>query len=161
MITALATVVAVDAQPDGNHLTLSCDQQTSCSHCASKSSCGTGVVSKAIGNKRHLWKLVTDKPVRAGQLVEIGLSEGNLVRYASIVYLLPILALFLGAALAEGYLAPVLAMGEGFSIAVSALFLLGGIGLARLISRRLQASSAKSVELLRLLGDELSVRKLD
>jgi sigma-E factor negative regulatory protein RseC len=161
MITALATVTAVDRQPNGNLLTLSCDQQTSCSHCASQSSCGTGIVSKAVGRKQHQWQLLTQKAVQPGQLVEIGLSERNLVRYASIVYLLPILALASGAAVAELWLAPILGMGEGVTIFIALLSLFAGIAAARAVSRRLQSSSAQSVTLLRVLGGEVKVHSSD
>ncbi|WED22242.1 SoxR reducing system RseC family protein [Vibrio sp. JC009] len=155
MITALATVVSVEATDEGNRLELSCEQQTSCSHCSSRSSCGTGIVSKAVGNKSHRWVLTTSKSVKAGQTVEIGLSERNLVQYASVVYLLPIFALILGAAIAELYLAPMLSMGEGLIIGVAILFMSAGILLAKQIAKSLQAKSQQSVSLIRVLGETL------
>lgn len=51
MMTALATVADVHPSKDGYEVKLSCEQQTSCNHCASSASCGTGIASKAIGNK--------------------------------------------------------------------------------------------------------------
>lgn len=75
MMTALATVSAVKANATGYEVELSCDQQTSCSSCSSQKSCGTGVVSKAIGKKSLHWHLVTKKIVKEGQVVEIGLPE--------------------------------------------------------------------------------------
>lgn len=59
MMTALATVTAVQPDAKGFHVELSCQQQTSCSSCSSSKSCGTGIVSKAIGNKALLWQLDT------------------------------------------------------------------------------------------------------
>lgn len=52
MMTALATVTQVTAQQQHFSVELSCEQQTSCNSCASQKSCGTGIVSKAVGKKR-------------------------------------------------------------------------------------------------------------
>lgn len=84
MMTALATVSAVKANATGYEVELSCDQQTSCSSCSSQKSCGTGVVSKAIGKKSLHWHLVTKKIVKEGQVVEIGLPEKSLLQSAAI-----------------------------------------------------------------------------
>ncbi|MFA0698514.1 SoxR reducing system RseC family protein, partial [Vibrio sp. 10N.222.49.C9] len=76
---------------------LSCEQQTSCNSCASKSSCATGQVTKAIGNEQHAWSLTTPVQVSEGDIVEIGLPEKALLSAAALVYLVPLLFLFLGA----------------------------------------------------------------
>ncbi|MBE3798583.1 SoxR reducing system RseC family protein, partial [Vibrio parahaemolyticus] len=76
---------------------LSCEQQTSCSSCSSQKSCGTGVVTKAIGNKSLSWHLRTEKNVQVGQVVEIGFPESSLIKSAMAVYLLPLFGLILGA----------------------------------------------------------------
>lgn len=159
MMTALATVVDVTKGADGNYVSLSCDQQTSCSHCASQKSCGTGIVSKAIGNKQHLWKLITKEKVLVGQTVEIGLPEKKLIQYASLVYIFPLAMLMLGAGVGELFLAPLLGSGEGATIFCSTLFMAAGIWFARKISFKLQSASEQSVVLLRVLGDTISVAK--
>jgi sigma-E factor negative regulatory protein RseC len=161
MITALATVVSVESQTGGNKIALSCEQQTSCSHCSSQKSCGTGIVSKAVGNKTHRWELTTDKHLKVGQTVEIGLSEKNLVTFASIIYLLPIFALILGATVAELLLVPALDMGEGFIILFSALCMFSGIALARYISAKLQFKSQQVVSIVRVLGETVPISSAD
>ncbi|WP_375752598.1 SoxR reducing system RseC family protein [Vibrio sp. HN007] len=158
MITALATVVSVETTEKGNKIELSCEQQTSCNHCSSQKSCGTGLISKAVGKKSHRWELTTDKDIKVGQTVEIGLSEQNLIRYASIVYLLPILGLILGATLAELFLVPILQAGEGLTIALSIGFMGLGILLAKHLSKRLQARSTKSVSLIRVFGEAIEIQ---
>ncbi|MCV5655971.1 SoxR reducing system RseC family protein, partial [Escherichia coli] len=70
MMTALATVTDVHRRGKQYEIDLSCEQQTSCSSCSSQKSCGTGVVTKAIGNKSLSWHLRTDKSVKIGQVVE-------------------------------------------------------------------------------------------
>ena len=152
MITALATVVSVEEQGMGRLVGLSCEQQTSCSHCSSQKSCGTGIVSKAIGSKSHKWILTTDKKVRVGQIVEIGLPEKKLIHFAAIVYLLPLGMLMLGAVVGEFMIRPLVADGEWINILLSLAFMFFGIRLARRLSSRLQSKTEQSVSLLRVLG---------
>ncbi len=101
MMNALAQVTRVTeiASPDSGELLfkvdLSCEQQTSCNSCASKSSCATGQVTKAIGNKQHAWSLITPLKVSEGDVVEIALPEKALLSAAALVYLVPLLFLFL------------------------------------------------------------------
>lgn len=100
MMTALATVTQVTPNDHGFEVALSCEQQTSCSSCSSQKSCGTGVVSKAFGNKSLLWHLETQRRLHVGQVVEIGIPEQSLLQSAMLVYLLPIVAMLLGLCLA-------------------------------------------------------------
>ena len=86
MMTALATVL--DVQDD--IVVVGCQQKTSCNHCASQDSCGTGIVSKVLPGKVHHWAFHTDKKLTIGQMVEIGLPEKNLLQSAAIVYLVPL-----------------------------------------------------------------------
>lgn len=156
MMTALATVSDVKETGQGFAVELSCDQQTSCSSCSSQKSCGTGIVSKAVGNKALHWQLFTDKAVKAGQVVEIGLPEKSLLQSAAVVYLIPLFAMILGALTGQGVLAPVLMMGEGIVILTSALFTLAGMALAKKLAANLESSSSQQVKLLRVLGEPIS-----
>lgn len=97
MMTALATVSAVEKQGAHYRVQLSCEQQTSCSSCSSQKSCGTGIVTKAVGNKSLFWQLTTKNLVKAGQIVEIGFPERSLLQSAALVYLVPLFMMMLGA----------------------------------------------------------------
>lgn len=156
MMTALATVTEVKPQSSGYLVALSCDQQTSCNQCTSVKSCGTGIVSKAMGNKALFWRLVTDKPVTIGQVVEIGLPEKSLLQSAALVYLVPLLMMIVGAALGELWLAPWLAVGEGIVIACALLFMGLGVVIAKYFSTRLENDSSQQVILLRVLGEPIA-----
>lgn len=157
MMTALATVVSVTETTHGYEVGLSCEQQTSCSHCASQKSCGTGIVSKAIGNKSHSWTLTTQEIVKPGQTIEIGLPEKNLIQFASVVYLLPLIAMMIGALVGQSFVGPLLGGGEGWTILISVIFMGGGIWLARHFSTKLQSKSEQVVTLLRVLGDKIDI----
>ncbi len=176
MITALATVVRVNNTPDGDQIELSCEQQTSCSHCSSRQSCGTGIVSKAVANKSHRWILTTTpnaasvsvgqkitvgqkatvgQKITVGQIVEIGLPEKSLLQFASLVYLLPLTMLIFGALIGQFIVSPVTGWGEGATILLSMLCMIIGIWLARQASVKLQSKSEQSVTLIRVINQNL------
>ena len=155
MMTALATVSSVTPKSSGYDVELSCEQQTSCSHCSSQKSCGTGIVSKVVGSKVLHWRLVTDQSLKVGQVVEIGMAEKSLLQSAAIVYLTPLFALILGAMVANLWVAPLLGLGEGIVILFSALFAVLGIALAKRLSSRLEQQSSQQVILLRVLGEPI------
>lgn len=155
MMTALATVMAVQQQKQGYQIQLSCEQKTSCSSCSSAKSCGTGLVSKAIGSKALLWTLKTDQTVRQGQVVEIGFPEKSLLQSAALVYLVPLFMMIIGAWLGDSFFAPMMGGGEGIVILSSFLFIALGIGLAKYCSPRLEQRSQHEVVLLRVLGEPI------
>ncbi len=156
MMTALATVSAVTTQSDGFEVELSCEQKTSCSSCASQKSCGTGIVSKAVGSKALNWTLQTNKLVKIGQIVEIGFPERSLILSAMVVYIVPLMAMILGAVIGQWWLAPLFSGGEGVIIASSALFVGLGMMVAKRLARTLEAQSGQDVVLVRVLGEPIS-----
>ncbi|MGR2823514.1 SoxR reducing system RseC family protein [Vibrio vulnificus] len=156
MMTALATVTQVTPNDHGFEVALSCEQQTSCSSCSSQKSCGTGVVSKAFGNKSLLWHLETQRRLHVGQVVEIGIPEQSLLQSAMLVYLLPIVAMLLGALFGHLVLSPWLEMGEGAVVLTSMLFAFTGILLAKKLAQPLEQKSAAQVELMRVFGEPIA-----
>ncbi len=155
MMTALATVTGVQRRGKQYEIDLSCEQQTSCSSCSSQKSCGTGVVTKAIGNKSLSWHLRSDKSVHVGQIVEIGFPESSLIKSAMAVYLLPLFGLIIGALIGHFLLSPLAAGGEGIVIVTSVLFTAGGMWLAKRISKPLEDESERQVTLVRVLGEPI------
>ncbi|MBD1555340.1 transcriptional regulator [Vibrio sp. S9_S30] len=156
MMTALATVVASHPSKSGFRIQLSCEQQTSCSSCSSQKSCGTGVVSKAFGNKAHTWFLESKQSLAPGQVVEIGLPEKQLLQSAALIYLSPIAFLFLGALLGHVWLAPTLGTGESSVIVMSVLLAWVGTLCAKHWIRKLERESEDKVSLIRVLGSPLT-----
>ncbi|EGQ7996346.1 transcriptional regulator [Vibrio vulnificus] len=156
MMTALATVTQVTPNDHAFEVALSCEQQTSCSSCSSQKSCGTGVVSKAFGNKSLLWHLETQRRLHVGQVVEIGIPEQSLLQSAMLVYLLPIVAMLLGALFGHLVLSPWLEMGEGAVVLTSMLFAFIGILLAKKLAQPLEQKSAAQVELMRVFGEPIA-----
>lgn len=156
MMTALATVSAVRENVQMFDIELSCDQQTSCSSCASQKSCATGIASKVAGKKALHWNLTTSRSVKVGQVVEIGFPEKSLIQSAAVVYLVPILALFIGALFAQWLIVPQFGLGEGCIILSAVLFSIAGIVIAKQLSKKLEHQSQQEVVLLRVLGEPIS-----
>lgn len=155
MMTALATVTKVAPRSRGYKVELSCEQQTSCSQCSSVKNCGTGIVSKAIGNKALLWHLNTDKPVSTGQVVEIGLPEKGILQSAALVYLTPLLMMFMGAAFGHFFSIQLFLAGEGLIIVSAAIFMAAGVWLAKRLAKRMETVTQQQVILLRILGEPI------
>ncbi|SMY36647.1 SoxR reducing system protein RseC [Photobacterium malacitanum] len=156
MMRTLATVVAVDS----GHITVSCQQQTSCGHCASRDSCGTGIVSKAIPGRSHKITIDTNENVTLGQVVEIGLSERSMLSSALLVYMLPLLFLVGGSLLGQ-YLFVDLAASNQLGVIVSAVVATTiGLLIARHYAKRLDGDAAYKPSLIRVLGLPISADKL-
>ncbi|CAH0527151.1 SoxR reducing system RseC family protein [Vibrio hippocampi] len=156
MMTALATVTSVKSKEHEFDVVLSCEQKTSCSSCQSKSSCGTGIVSKAVGNKQLLWSLKTDKSVKQGDVVEIGFPENHLLKSAALAYLLPLLFLFIGAVLSKLVLGPWTEYNELTMILSAIIFSVFGFFIARKWIAKLEQSSSQQVVLIRVLGQSVA-----
>jgi sigma-E factor negative regulatory protein RseC len=164
MMRALAEVTKVtpiNSSTDSTALfkiDLTCEQQTSCNSCASKSSCATGQVTKAIGNKQHQWHLVTTEFVKAGDVVEIGLPEKALLSAAAVVYLVPLFALLFGALLGNELALAYFNGQEWVSIVTGfgAALISGTLIRAKLKNKNLQAED--EVTLIRVLGQSLELK---
>ena len=152
MMTALATVL--DVQDD--IVVVGCQQKTSCNHCASQDSCGTGIVSKVLPGKVHHWAFHTDKKLTIGQMVEIGLPEKNLLQSAAIVYLVPLFFLLFGALISEWLISPLIGIGEVTTIVIAGLSSWGGYFIAKALSHRIEQKTEQQVSLIRVLGESIS-----
>lgn len=155
MMTALAKVTQVEQRAQDYQLDLTCEQESSCSGCASANSCATGVVSKVVRKKSLLWRLYTQQAVKPGQMVEIGFPEKSLLQSAALVYLLPLFLMMMGAIFADLWLAPWLNMGEGIVILAGFLSLGLGVVIARFWANFHEQASQKEVVLIRVLGEPI------
>ena len=128
MIKEWATVVS---WRDG-HALVSCDVKSYCSSCASRAGCGSRVLNKLGPQTEHTISVPSREPLSVGQKVELGISEGSLLTSALLVYMTPLLGLFVMAAVFQLLFSSDLAAFAGG--------VLGGIGgflIARGLSPRL------------------------
>lgn len=116
MIKEWATVVSWE---NGEAL-LRCDVKASCSSCASRAGCGTRLLNKLGPQNHHLLSVTSEQPLVEGQKVELGIAEGSLIGSALLVYMSPLVGLFIVAAIFQGLFASDLAAFCGA--------ILGGVG---------------------------------
>jgi sigma-E factor negative regulatory protein RseC len=97
-------------------------RHSACGHCDSKSSCGTASLSQVLGQKKTEIKVLNQLAVRVGDNVVVGLEEQALLRGSLVIYLLPLLCLFVTAILAQTWLDS-----EGITVISGIAGLAGGL----------------------------------
>ena len=91
MITENATVVLIE----NNQTWIETQRKSACGQCSANKGCGTSVLSKVLGNKLSKMKAINKIDAKVGDQVVVGLNEGSLLKGAFIIYMLPLLFLFL------------------------------------------------------------------
>ena len=130
MIKEWATVIAWD----NGMAEVSCDVKTSCNSCSSRAGCGTRVLNKLGPQTSHTISVPSAEPLVAGQKVELGITESSLLGSAMLVYMSPLIGLFVVASLFQVLF--------GSDIAALCGAVLGGVGgflIAKGFSPRLAA----------------------
>ncbi|WP_455200302.1 SoxR reducing system RseC family protein [Kaarinaea lacus] len=97
MLEEQATVVAVE----NDTILVEVQRQSACGQCAANKGCGTGVLQKVIGNKRNIFRVIGELPVKVGDNVIVGINENALVRGSLIIYAVPVVFIILFALLGE------------------------------------------------------------
>jgi len=130
MIKEWATVIAWD----NGIAQVSCDVKTSCNSCSSRAGCGTRVLNKLGPQTSHTISVPSAQPLVTGQKVELGITESSLLGSAMLVYMSPLLGLFVVATLFQILF--------GSDVAALCGAILGGVGgflIAKGLSPRLAA----------------------
>lgn len=153
MIKEWATVVSWQ---DGVAL-VSCDVKASCNSCPSRAGCGSRVLNKLGPQTSHTIAVPSDVPLVAGQKVELGITEGSLLSSAMLVYLSPLVGLFV-----MGGLFQMLFGTDPAAMCGAALGGVGGFLLARGFSQKLAVREAWQPVILSvaLAPDQLRVETL-
>jgi len=99
--------------------------QSGCGACQSRESCGVSGLGKYFSGKRKAIEVECDANVRAGDELQLSLSEGDLLKAGLLAYLLPSVLALAGAGIATS-----LGMGDvgaalGAANGMAAGFLLG------------------------------------
>lgn len=116
---------------------LRCEPHSGCGGCHAHRGCGSHLLNELVPESEHHLQLVISQPLKSGQKVEIGISEGNLLRSALLVYLTPLVGLIAGGALFQS-----LVLTDVY-IALGAVFGAGlGFFLARKLAARIEGKSA-------------------
>ncbi|QFU21700.1 SoxR reducing system RseC family protein [Shewanella eurypsychrophilus] len=139
MMEEMAKVIHSD---DKGWVTVEVKVKNSCSHCDNSDSCGTSAVASAFSAKVQTFSIQADQQYQPGQLLKLGLPESVILKAAALVYLLPLLGLFIGATLANILLEPFVVEVSDLHVIPLALF---GAYIAwfyaKRIAKRMEASS--------------------
>lgn len=109
---------------------LRCEPLSGCGSCNARSGCGSNLLNELGPESEHQLKVAISQPLEPGQKVEVGISEGSLLRSASLVYLTPLAGLISGGALFQALL---------ITDAFTALGAVSGAVLGFLLARTLAA----------------------
>ncbi len=94
MMEEIATVIRTE---NNGWITVEVKVKNACNHCDNNESCGTSAVSKAFSPKVQRFSIPAEGQYQAGEQIKLGLPESVILKAAAIVYLLPLLGLFIGA----------------------------------------------------------------
>lgn len=78
-------------------------EKSGCGGCASRDACGVSGLGRYFSSRRKTIAVACDAQVRAGDALQLSLSEGDLIKAGLLAYLLPCVTAVAGAALASGY----------------------------------------------------------
>ncbi len=78
-------------------------EKSGCGGCASRDACGVSGLGRYFSSRRKTIDVACDAQVRAGDALQLSLSEGDLIKAGLLAYLLPCVTAVAGAALASGY----------------------------------------------------------
>ena len=83
-----------------NSMLIKSKREVGCNSCSSKNACGTGVLS-GLFSSFSLFKKPLQNGVKAGDMITLEISSKELFFRASQLYLMPLLALFVGASISN------------------------------------------------------------
>lgn len=133
MITETGKVIAIEEVGGAKVARVECISKSSCSSCQNQTSCGVGVVSKAFSDKSQYFELPYKEGMKVDNFIELQISNGDLIKSASLIYLLP-LFFFIGSAL---LVKSFFEVNEILLISISILFTAVGFVITRLIANKL------------------------
>ncbi|WP_094751326.1 SoxR reducing system RseC family protein [Psychromonas sp. CD1] len=92
-----------------------CVSKSACGSCHQQNICGVGVVAKAFSDKKNNFTVNYEDGMQLNTKVDLQISNSDLFKTASFVYLLPLIFLIASALLAQYFLN----LDEGITILIS------------------------------------------
>lgn len=99
MIEEKAKVISVDH----GDVWVETQRRSACGQCAVNKGCGTAVIGKIVGNKKNRVRVLNPRETKVsiGDEIVVGIDERALVRGSLVVYMLPLVFMFLFGLLGE------------------------------------------------------------
>ncbi len=132
--------------------------KTSCSSCQVNSSCGTGLISKAFGEKSFITPMLNSVNSQVGDEVEVGIPENLVVKFSLLVYLLPLSCMILVTLIAQ-FLLP--NFQETFLILTAFISLILGFFVVKLLEQKTSKNSKLEPVLLRIVKRSIPLKQID
>ncbi len=126
---------AIVIRLEGNEALVESRQGGGCGRCDSENGCGSGKLSQLFCTKPRRFRVRNEANAQVGSEVQISLAEGVLLRSALLMYILPLMLLLCGGALA-GLIAQDAASADGYAVAGGLVGLLLGFILANRLALR-------------------------
>lgn len=133
MITEKGKITAIKQVQGEIVVQVECISKSACSGCSNNSSCGVGTVSKAFSDKTHRFEVPYKEGMQVNQFIELQISNGDLIKSASLIYLLPLI-FFIGSAVV---IKSFFIISEVGVIGISILFVALGFFVTRLLANKL------------------------
>ena len=111
------------------------ERKSNCSGC-SESSCGTSVLANFFGQRTPLYRASNEVGAKVGDRVVVGMDESAMFKGTLLLYLFPLLLLFVGA-VAGSTLAVSAEVKDGYSVAGAFIGLLAGFIGLKLLSAKM------------------------
>ncbi|MFT6986953.1 MAG: sigma-E factor negative regulatory protein RseC [Psychromonas sp.] len=103
MITETGKIITIERQGTERVAVVECISKSSCSSCHNESSCGVGTVAKAFSDKSHQFKVPYKKGMEVDKFVELQIKNSDLIKSATLAYLVPLLFFIGGALIAKQF----------------------------------------------------------
>lgn len=133
MIRETAKIIAIEEQAEKKLAVVECISRSACSSCHNSNSCGVGVVAKTFSDKVHHLKVPYKEGMEKNTFVELQISNVDLIKSASIAYLIPLIFFIGGALIARQFSF----IDEGLLILIAIVCAVIGFTFTRLISNKL------------------------
>jgi sigma-E factor negative regulatory protein RseC len=133
MISETGKIVAIEKVYGEKIAHVECISKSACSSCHNQTSCGVGVVSKAFSDKSQFFDIPYEEGMKVDNFVELQISNGNLIKSAALIYLLPLFFFIASALLIKSFLM----VNEAVLITTSCLFAVFGFVFTRFIANKL------------------------
>lgn len=147
MIEEQAMVVGVE----GDEAWVESSRRSSCGSCSAKG-CGTGALSQVLGGRVLRMRVSNPVAAKKGDQVVLGVSESALLKGSLAVYLVPLLALFVGGLLGELLAGYWQLRSEGVTIICALVALFISLRWLQGFNRRAAHDSHYQAEILRIVN---------
>lgn len=103
MVTAMIEELAVVVKIENHQIWVESGQNSACGGCLQKASCTANAIGSVL--KKKSVPVDSDIQLRTGDQVMVAIDESLLLRASLLLYLVPLIALFTGAGMADWLLA--------------------------------------------------------